>query len=181
MASRGSRFATRRRRRAMKSDAETKGTLFETPVKTGDFHLARKFEIVGAGFKARIIRTGHNTAVDVWRFGQGIGQPDADILRGLYYYFSLDCISACLPATLLLLRVRFTVAWNILDKWITPPGGMDHHLFPRCFVFNCFGGGNSCFRDRYRSGNYYGKQHVREVRSFIVISRLNGEQNRLFC
>ena len=85
----------------MKSDAETKGTLFETPVKTGDFHLARKFEIVGAGFKARIIRTGHNTAVDVWRFGQGIGQPDADILRGLYYYFSLDCISACLPATLL--------------------------------------------------------------------------------
>lgn len=51
-----------------------------------------KFEIVTVS-RARIIRSGHNAAVDVWRFGQGIGQPDTDILHGLYYYFGLDCIS----------------------------------------------------------------------------------------
>lgn len=58
-----------------------------------------KFEIVPVP-EARIIRSGHNTAVDVWRVGQGIGQPDTDILHGLHYYFSLDCISACLLASL---------------------------------------------------------------------------------
>lgn len=105
-----------------------------------------KFEIVTVS-KAGIIRSGHNATVDVWRFGQGIGQPDTDILHGLYYYFGLDCISG-LSATPRDSNSPPTTVWNILDKWIIRGWRRWIITFARreaSVVFKCFGGRTRCF------------------------------------